>query len=72
VPARAWGIPLVNGVTHVAAAFAHRAYNGGLLTSLILFAPLCAWMLRTVIRSGVVARREVPRNEDEGVAGSGI
>ena len=35
VAACAWGIPLVNAVTHVASAIAHGAYNPGLLTSLI-------------------------------------
>jgi hypothetical protein len=61
VAACAWGIPLVNAVTHVASAIAHRAYNPGVLTSLILFAPLCAWMLFTVVQSGVVERRQIPR-----------
>ena len=61
VAACAWGIPLVNGVTHVAAAIVQRAYNPGVLTSVVLFAPMGAWMLRTVVRSGAVGLRQVPR-----------
>jgi hypothetical protein len=68
VAACAWGIPLVNGVTHVAAALVHRAYNPGVLTSVLLFAPLCAWMLRTVIRAGAIERRQVSRIVAAGVA----
>jgi hypothetical protein len=68
VAACAWGIPLVNAVTHVAGAVAHRAYNPGVLTSVLLFAPLCAWMLRTVIRAGAIERRQVPRIVAAGVA----
>jgi hypothetical protein len=31
------------------------------LTSLILFLPLSAWMLRTVVRAGVIELAQVPR-----------
>jgi hypothetical protein len=68
VAACAWGIPLVNAVTHVASAIAHRSYNPGVLTSVILFAPMCAWMLHTVVKAGVVERRQVPRIVATGVA----
>ena len=68
VAACAWGIPLVNAVTHIASAVAHRAYNPGVLTSLVFFAPLCAWMLRTVIRSGAIKGRHVSRIIATGVA----
>lgn len=68
VAACAWGIPLVNAVSHVGSAVVHRAYNPGVLTSLILFVPLTAWMLRTVIRSGAVDRINVPRIVATGVA----
>jgi hypothetical protein len=67
VAACAWGIPLVNAVTHVGSAVAHGAYNPGVLTSLILFAPMSAWMLYTVLRAGVVERRQVPRIVATGV-----
>jgi hypothetical protein len=61
VAACAWGIPLVNAATHIGSAVAHARYNPGLLTSLVLFVPLGAWMLHTCLRAGVLARRDVPR-----------
>lgn len=61
VAACAWGVALINGMIHIASAIARGAYNPGLLTSVILFLPLSVWMLRTLIRSGVVERRDVPR-----------
>jgi hypothetical protein len=61
VAACAWGIPLVNAFTHVASAIARGAYNPGVLTSVILFAPMSAWMLHTVLKAGVVERRQIPR-----------
>jgi hypothetical protein len=67
VAACAWGIPLVNAVTHVAGAVTHRAYNPGVATSLILFAPLSAWMLRTALRSGMIERSQVLRIVASGV-----
>lgn len=67
VAACAWGVPLVNGVTHLGSALAHGAYNPGTLTSLLLFVPLCAWMLRTTLRAGALAPREVPRVIASGV-----
>ena len=67
VAACAWGIPLVNAVTHVASALAHRSYNSGLLTSVLLFAPMCAWVLYTVVNAGVVERRQIPRVVATGV-----
>jgi hypothetical protein len=55
-----WSVPLVNGVAHVAGAIAHRAYNPGLVTSVLLFFPLGAWMLRTMLRAGAMQRAHVP------------
>lgn len=60
VAAFGWSVPLVNAVAHVGSALAHRAYNPGLVTSLVLFAPMCAWMLRTMLRAGELTRAEVP------------
>jgi hypothetical protein len=64
----AWGVPMINAVTHIASAVAFRAYNPGLLTSVLLFVPMSAWMLRTVVRSGVVERSQVPRIFAAGIA----
>lgn len=61
VAACAWGIPIVNAVTHIGSAIAHGAYNPGVFTSVVLFVPLSLWMLRTVVRAGVVTRAEIPR-----------
>jgi len=54
VAACAWGIPLVNAVAHVLPALATGRYNPGLLTAVFLFVPGCSWMLRTVLRSGIL------------------
>jgi hypothetical protein len=59
VAACAWGLPLVNGVAHVAGSLRTGAYNPGLFTSLILFLPLGAWMLHVVVRSGAVRARQI-------------
>jgi hypothetical protein len=72
VAACAWGIALVNAVTHIGAGLAHRAYNPGLLSSLILFLPLCALMLRTAIRSGAIERRDVLRIIATGAAAHAV
>lgn len=68
VAACAWGIPIVNAVIHVGSAMFHSAYNPGVVTSLVLFAPLTAWMLRVVVQSGAVERRHVLRIIATGVA----
>lgn len=38
-------LTLVNGVIHIAAAVAKRAYNPGLVTSVVLFLPVGLWAL---------------------------
>ncbi len=60
VGACAWGIPLVNGVVHVAPAVVHGAYNAGLLTGALLFLPLGIYVLRQLLRAHVLAPRRVP------------
>lgn len=60
VAACAWGIPMVNAVVHIGSGITRGEYNPGVLTSVILFVPLCALMLRTVLRAGVIERRHVP------------
>lgn len=61
VAACAWGIPIVNAVAHIGGAVVHRAYNPGLVTSVVLFIPLSAWMLATVLRSRAIAPGDVIR-----------
>lgn len=68
VAACAWGIPLINGVIHVVSALAHGAYNAGVLTSLLLFAPLCAWTLHLMLRSGALTKRQLLRIVGTGIA----
>ena len=48
-------------LAHGAPALRHGAYNPGLLSAIVLFLPLSAWMLRTTLRAGVMTRREVAR-----------
>jgi hypothetical protein len=72
VAACAWGVPLVNGVAHLGPAVARLAYNPGVLTSALLFVPLGAWMLLTVIRSGTVERRHVWRIVASGIMTHGV
>jgi hypothetical protein len=61
IAACAWGIPLVNALTHIGSAVAHRAYNPGVLTSVTLFIPLSLWMLRTLLVAGVLKRADIFR-----------
>lgn len=55
-----WSVPLVNAATHIGAAVLHRAYNPGLVTSIVLFVPLGVWMLRLLVRSRVLAVGQIP------------
>ena len=55
VGACAFGIVLVNGFAHIVpGGIVHRAYNPGLLTSVLLFLPLSVYALRTMHRAGVL------------------
>jgi Protein of unknown function with HXXEE motif len=54
-------------VPHVLAAVGFGRYDPGLLTALVLFLPACAWMLRTVVRSGVVPAERLWRMVATGV-----
>ena len=67
VAACVWGIPLVNVVPHVVAALATGRYDPGLFTAVVLFLPACVWMLRTVLRSSIVAAADVWRIVATGV-----
>src|SRR5262249_5591609 len=61
VAACVWGIPLVNIIPHVLGAVAVGGYDPGLLTAVVLVIPMCTWMLRTVVRSGVVVAGNIWR-----------
>lgn len=51
------GIPLVNGVIHLAGAVRAGAYNPGSVTSAVLFLPICLWIVRVALaREGVGGR----------------
>lgn len=67
VSACAWGIPIVNAVTHFVAAVLHRGYNPGVVTSGVLFVPLSALMLSTLLHTRTITIRNVSR-----VVGSGV
>lgn len=67
IAACAWGIPLINAVAHIASSLRFPGYNAGLATSVLLFVPLCAWMLHTCLRAGVLRPRHIPRIVATGV-----
>lgn len=54
VAACAWGIPLVNGLIHIAGSLAQGTYGAGLLTSVVLFVPLSLWVLHATVRAGAI------------------
>jgi hypothetical protein len=60
VGAATFGIPLVNGVAHVAPAVIKGQYNAGLLTAVVLFLPFGIYVMRTLVREGVMPLRRVP------------
>ncbi len=47
-------MPLVNALLHIGGSLSHMAYRPGLFTSVALFLPLGAWVLRTMVRAGVL------------------
>jgi hypothetical protein len=57
----------MSGVLYIAGAIAHGAYNPGLFTSVALFVPVSAWVLRAVVRTGLVRPADVARVVASGV-----
>lgn len=55
----ALGIPVVNAMAHIVPAVRTGTYNPGLATAVVLFLPVCAILVRELLRSGLVARREL-------------
>lgn len=49
----AYGIPLVNGVIHLAGAIRELDYNPGLLTGTLLFLPVSLWALHVGRQGGI-------------------
>jgi len=49
----AYGIPLVNAVSHIGQAVREHAYNPGLLTAIVLFLPVGVWALSVGYRAGI-------------------
>jgi len=49
----AYGIVLVNALTHIVMALYDRAYNPGLLTAVVLFVPCGLWALHAGRQSGI-------------------
>jgi Protein of unknown function with HXXEE motif len=54
-----WSVPLVNAVAHIGAAITNHAYNPGLATAVVLFAPMSAWMIYTMRRARLATRQQV-------------
>lgn len=68
IAACAWGIPITNAFMHIGAALSHRAYNPGVLTSIVLFIPLSLWMLRSLLRARAVKNSDLLRILATGIA----
>jgi hypothetical protein len=45
-------VTLFNAMLHIAHAIVTRGYNPGLVSSIVLFLPVCAWCLRVIRHSG--------------------
>lgn len=54
-----WGVPLVNAVSHLGAAALDHSLNPGVVTSVLLFLPLGAWVVRACLRAGVLQPRQL-------------
>ena len=52
----AYGIALVNALTHIVPALWEHAYNPGLVTAIVLFLPAGLWALRVGMRAGIGGR----------------
>ena len=52
-------VPLVNAVAHVASTLRSGAYNPGVVTSVLLFAPTCAWVFTQLLRQRLLPRRRM-------------
>lgn len=63
-----WSIPLVNGATHIASSLVRGGYNPGVLTSVVLFLPLCAWMVKVLRARGILHTAQLPFLVAAGVA----
>ena len=59
VGAAALGVPLVNTFMHVGPALAKQAYNPGVLTSVLLLAPLAVLGLRGLAGAGLIDRPRI-------------
>jgi hypothetical protein len=57
VGACAMGVPLVNSAAHIVPAIIRGSYNSGLLTAVVLFVPMCWWVLRSLSRAGLLDTR---------------
>jgi hypothetical protein len=54
-----FSVPFVNAFAHIGPAIAHRAYNPGLLTAVVLFLPLSLWTFRVAVRRADLGWRAV-------------
>lgn len=56
-----WGVPIVNGVTHIVPAIFQQRYNPGVLTAVVLFLPLGVYALRTFLSEPSIGRNGAVR-----------
>lgn len=53
------GMTLVNALTHIVATIRLRAYNPGLITSIVLFLPFTIWVLAREVSAGLLTGWQV-------------
>ena len=56
VGAAVLAIPTINALAHIVPAIRTQTYNPGLVTSVVLFVPICAWPSRTLLGAGLLTR----------------
>lgn len=59
VGAAFWALVLLNALAHTAASLRDGAYNPGVATSLLVFAPLGLWTFAQLLRQGLLDRRRL-------------
>lgn len=54
-----YGVPAVNALAHIGPFLRTGRYNPGVLTSFLLFIPVCAWVLHQLYRQGILNARRL-------------
>lgn len=67
VGASAFGVPLVNALAHIGPGLVKGTYNSGVVTAVLLFVPVCGWVLLRLRQAGCLDGRRLAA-----VIGSGV